>query len=241
MEFEEHEEHEEEMEMEMQAAPPGYDSAAASSRAKMGPAREGTVSTARKKGATSTAATTNTTTTLTTMVRYRECLKNHAVSIGGHAVDGCCEFMAAGDEGTMDALICAACNCHRNFHRKEPEGELIHHHQGGTTGPYHQSASGGGGGSHSREDGEDVSNPSSSGGGGGGGGGFGINKKRHRTKFTQEQKEKMLVFAEKVGWRIQKHDEAAVEEFCGETGVKRQVLKVWMHNNKHTLGKKLGP
>lgn len=102
-------------------------------------------------------------------------------------------------------------------------------------------ASGGGGGSHSREDGEDVSNPSSSGGGGGGGGGFGINKKRHRTKFTQEQKEKMLEFAEKVGWRIQKHDEAAVEEFCGETGVKRQVLKVWMHNNKHTLGKKLGP
>ncbi|CAB4267232.1 unnamed protein product [Prunus armeniaca] len=51
----------------------------------------------------------------------------------------------------------------------------------------------------------------------------------------------MLEFAEKVGWRIQKHDEAAVEEFCGETGVKRQVLKVWMHNNKHTLGKKLGP
>ncbi|XP_007222197.1 zinc-finger homeodomain protein 2 [Prunus persica] len=282
MEFEEHEEHEEEMEMEMQPAPPGYDSAGASSRAKMGPAREGTVSTARKRGPTATAAITNTTTTLTTMVRYRECLKNHAVSIGGHAVDGCCEFLAAGDEGTMDALICAACNCHRNFHRKEPEGELIHHHQGGTTGPYHQSggshhhllqhqfssafyrpppppsgylitspharptltlpaASGGGGGSHSRDDGEDVSNPSSSGGGGGGGGGFGINKKRHRTKFTQEQKEKMLEFAEKVGWRIQKHDEAAVEEFCGETGVKRQVLKVWMHNNKHTLGKKLGP
>ena len=51
--------------------------------------------------------------------RYRECLKNHAVGIGGHAVDGCGEFMPAGEEGTLDALRCAACNCHRNFHRKE--------------------------------------------------------------------------------------------------------------------------
>ncbi|MCD7456993.1 hypothetical protein HAX54_033808 [Datura stramonium] len=54
-------------------------------------------------------------------VRYRECLKNHAVGIGGHALDGCGEFMPAGEEGTMDALKCAACNCHRNFHRKEAE------------------------------------------------------------------------------------------------------------------------
>ncbi|KAL1833570.1 hypothetical protein ACET3Z_003221 [Daucus carota] len=40
--------------------------------------------------------------------RYRECLKNHAVGLGGHAVDGCCEFMPAGDDGTLDALKCAA-------------------------------------------------------------------------------------------------------------------------------------
>jgi len=88
----------------------------------------------------------------------------------------------------------------------------------------------------SREE-EDMSNPSSSGGGFGGGSGSGT-KKRFRTKFTQEQKDKMLAFAEKLGWRIQKHDEAAVEQFCAETCVKRHVLKVWMHNNKHTLGKK---
>lgn len=63
-------------------------------------------------------------------------------------------------------------------------------------------------------------------------------KKRFRTKFTNEQKEKMGVFAEKLGWKIQKHDEAAVQEFCAEVGVKRHVLKVWMHNNKNTIGKK---
>ncbi|KAJ4701418.1 Zinc-finger homeodomain protein [Melia azedarach] len=242
MEFEENEEQEEEMGAPL---PPDYDSLNNSVRPKMAPttaAGEG-ASTARKTG---------------TPVRYRECLKNHAVNIGGHAVDGCGEFMAAGEEGTLDALKCAACHCHRNFHRKETDGgdsgPLIYHQQH----PHHHQqfqsyyrgppppagylhltpprplalpSSSGGGGAYSRED-EDVSNPSSSGGGSGG------TRKRFRTKFTPEQKEKMLGFAERLGWRIQKHDEASVEQFCAESGVKRHVLKVWMHNNKHTLGKK---
>ncbi|KAK4773351.1 hypothetical protein SAY87_028370 [Trapa incisa] len=50
---------------------------------------------------------------------YGECRKNHAASLGGYAVDGCREFMASGEEGTSDALNCAACGCHRNFHRRE--------------------------------------------------------------------------------------------------------------------------
>lgn len=63
-------------------------------------------------------------------------------------------------------------------------------------------------------------------------------KKRFRTKFTQEQKEKMLHFAEKVGWKIQRQEESVVQHFCQEIGVKRRVLKVWMHNNKHNLANK---
>ncbi|CAL5326378.1 zinc-finger homeodomain protein 6 [Camellia sinensis] len=55
-------------------------------------------------------------------VRYSECLKNHAVSTGGHVIDGCGEFMPAGEEGSPEALKCAACDCHRNFHRREYEG-----------------------------------------------------------------------------------------------------------------------
>ncbi|CAL5356790.1 unnamed protein product [Camellia sinensis] len=53
------------------------------------------------------------------MVRYMECRKNHAANIGGYAVDGCREFMPAGEEGTSAGFKCAACNCHRNFHRME--------------------------------------------------------------------------------------------------------------------------
>ncbi|KAD4386166.1 hypothetical protein E3N88_26335 [Mikania micrantha] len=190
--------------------------------------------------------------------RYKECLKNHAVGIGGQAVDGCGEFMAAGDEGTLDGLKCAACSCHRNFHRKEVEGQQrqhLHQHQTAlqhhyiTATPYYHHRPTGylhmkpGPSSHhqrplalpstSRDDLDEISNPSSSGGGGGSG-----SKKRFRTKFTADQKDRMLAFSESLGWRIQKQDEAAVQQFCAETGVKRHVLKVWMHNNKHTIGKK---
>ncbi|XP_066342554.1 mini zinc finger protein 1-like [Miscanthus floridulus] len=55
------------------------------------------------------------------VVHYRECKRNYAASIGGHAVDGCREFMASGAVGTSAALACAACGCHRSFHRREVE------------------------------------------------------------------------------------------------------------------------
>ncbi|WOL18695.1 hypothetical protein Cni_G27492 [Canna indica] len=58
------------------------------------------------------------TTTSLVVVRYMECRKNHAAGIGGYALDGCREFMASGRDGTSDALKCAACSCHRSFHRR---------------------------------------------------------------------------------------------------------------------------
>jgi ZF-HD class homeobox domain-containing protein len=58
---------------------------------------------------------------------------------------------------------------------------------------------------------------------------------RYRTKFTPEQKERMKEFAERLGWRIQRHDDGALERFCLEIGVDRHVLKVWMHNHKHQM------
>nr|GLL19848.1 zinc-finger homeodomain protein 4-like [Ipomoea trifida] len=62
-----------------------------------------------------------------------------------------------------------------------------------------------------------------------------MRKKRFRTKFSGEQKEKMVAFAERVGWKIQKVDSSVVHNFCQEIGVKRRVLKVWMHNNKNSF------
>ncbi|KAJ4951939.1 hypothetical protein NE237_028771 [Protea cynaroides] len=219
------------------------------------------------------------------VVRYRECQKNHAASMGGNARDGCGEFMASGEEGTLEALKCSACNCHRNFHRKEIQGDYS-----SSCGCYHQSQHlnrlGFGrklilgptqhkgaealeqyyhGGalihptpsraayepsSHSHQ--MIMSSYNLAGGSllseseeqeeGGDGGGFLprsvpqlANKKRYRTKFTQQQKEKMLSFADKVGWRMQKQEEAVVQQFCQDIGIRRRVLKVWMHNNKHNF------
>ncbi|KAI3969850.1 hypothetical protein MKX01_038318 [Papaver californicum] len=239
------------------------------------------------------AADGSTTQSLTT-IRYRECLRNHAANIGGHVVDGCGEFMPSGDQGTREALKCAACDCHRNFHRKEVDGESqsslgancyycynpgnkndrgsrsvvpprSHSHHPLTTPTttflptplqQHQSKFHQLGLPNSPPSGPIQPMMMAFGGGGSGGGAEssseehnmfggigqsshpGSSKKRFRTKFTQEQKDKLLEFAEKIGWRIQKQDEQEVQHFCAEVGVKRQVFKVWMHNNKHVMRKK---
>ncbi|KAL6494454.1 hypothetical protein OROGR_031254 [Orobanche gracilis] len=225
-------------------------------------------------------------------VKYKECLKNHATSMGGNATDGCGEFMPSGEEGTLEALTCLACNCHRNFHRKETEGDepshnnnnnnnnyyyssiisdmsnnprtrrklfLGHHHMGylgqeNAMGyPHHRlhvpphphqtimsyNTGGGGIGGYLPSEADEMEGNV----GRGGGGGVVVlpaqmAKKRFRTKFAQEQKEKMMSFAERVGWNIQKQEEAVVQQFCQEICVKRRVLKVWMHNNRHNISKK---
>ncbi|KAB1214530.1 Zinc-finger homeodomain protein 1 [Morella rubra] len=148
--------------------------------------------------------------------RYRECLKNHETD--GHA---------SAVVGPADPYLQVAHHPQFSPYYRTPAGYL--HVAPQQHRPLALPSTSGG---HSREDQEeDVSNPS-------GGLGGSLSKKRFRTKFTQEQKERMLELAERLGWRIQKHDEAVVQQFCDETGVKRHVLKVWMHNNKHTLGKK---
>ncbi|CAA6660438.1 unnamed protein product [Spirodela intermedia] len=201
-------------------------------------------------------------------VRYWECMKNHAAGLGAQAFDGCGEFMPGGEQGTLEALKCAACGCHRNFHRKEEVGAPL------TTSPtttstrfitqfcsimplrtppprYPPSSA-----TLFRRCSPSLDTPTAhwdylrrwsgmqppqpfsysapatdmS---------FGRERdrtrKRFRTKFTPEQKEEMQKFAEKVGWRIQRHDNDELQEFCSKVGVKRQVLKVWMHNNKSAL------
>ncbi|MED6180264.1 hypothetical protein PIB30_008763 [Stylosanthes scabra] len=73
-----------------------------------------------------------------------------------------------------------------------------------------------------------------------GGGNHSSKNKRYRTKFSQEQKEKMYKFSEKLGWRMNnKGDDSLVQDFCNDIGVPRGVFKVWMHNNKNTFNKKI--
>ncbi|KAL6633692.1 hypothetical protein ACP70R_026363 [Stipagrostis hirtigluma subsp. patula] len=211
--------------------------------------------------------------------RYRECLRNHAARLGAHVLDGCCEFMPSAADGAA-ALACAACGCHRSFHRREavpgavaatavspsattPTGasanssrprflplHLAPPHMQMTRPPVPASPSsapaaltessseelrGGPAPPHPAPPhhaqlvvaGSASAPPAPS-------------KKRFRTKFTAEQKQRMQEFAHRIGWRIHKPDSDAVDAFCAQVGVSRRVLKVWMHNNKH-LAKVLPP
>ncbi|GMH06321.1 hypothetical protein Nepgr_008161 [Nepenthes gracilis] len=228
--------------------------------------------------------------------RYRECQKNHAAHLGGHVLDGCGEFMSSGGKGTPESFKCAACQCHRNFHRKETDGKspppstncyltyypsksitqkhvnvlsgaqpappILHQspqpqihqqHQGVSPfsaatqpvgppfGPHLPTMVAFGGGATrapAESSSEDLNifrlnaegQPSEA---------FGASKKRFRTKFSQEQKEKMTQFAEKLGWKIQNQDQVEVQQFCDEVGVKKRVFKVWMHNNKQARKRKV--
>ncbi|GMH26163.1 hypothetical protein Nepgr_028006 [Nepenthes gracilis] len=185
-------------------------------------------------------------------VAYKECLRNHAASMGGHAVDGCCEFMPSPTATPTDptSLKCAACGCHRNFHRRDPDDPCpIQHHpplpprqhsnsppppQPSSSSPHMllalcQNPSGQSADGHQPAAAAVSSKTNNH---------HPHGKKRFRTKFSLEQKEKMLEFSEKLGWKMQKSDESFVEEFCNEVGVSRGALKVWMHNNKNCSGKK---
>ncbi|XP_070048328.1 zinc-finger homeodomain protein 6-like [Nicotiana tomentosiformis] len=67
------------------------------------------------------------------LVKYGECKHNYAASAMGYALDGCGEFCP---NGIPESLICAACHCHRSFHRKmEMEIPVLSksHHNHGTS------------------------------------------------------------------------------------------------------------
>ncbi|KAI4366679.1 hypothetical protein MLD38_022526 [Melastoma candidum] len=208
-------------------------------------------------------------------VAYKECLKNHAASLGGHALDGCREFMPspAATPFYPKSLKCDACGCHRNFHRRcflddsplpvlppppQPAssnpGRLVNfqplnrHQQSPPPPPVAVVPLAAA--APIRSPGSSSPPPISSAyyspmmrlpaGPDSGSGRRTGQQKRFRTKFSPVQKEKMLEFAEKVGWRMQRSNLTTIRDFCEGIGVDRNVFKVWMHNNKNTLGKRMG-
>ncbi|CAL4998965.1 unnamed protein product [Urochloa decumbens] len=251
---------------------------------------------------------------------YRECLKNHAASLGGHALDGCGEFMQApdADPAAPASLRCAACGCHRNFHRRlleappsppllalpppppapplqppappapAPEAPpLVMRERDGRALPgeetpedrrlpaaFDDETDDDESDEGSEFDDDRPVSPMPAPAMGAPPPGYLLQpashmllalstgasapavvapmpppgslvptmqaaasaaRKRFRSKFSPEQKQLMRALSERLGWRLQKRDEAVVEDSCREIGVTKAVFKVWMHNNKHNF------
>jgi ZF-HD class homeobox domain-containing protein len=197
-------------------------------------------------------------------------------------LDGCCEFMPSAGDGAA-ALACAACGCHRSFHRREavPGGVATVVPAAVPPTPRTPTAGANANANSSRvmplllapphmqtrphvppvspssapaalteSSSEELRGPAPAPAhhpppppvlpphaqlpvGGSASAPPAPSKKRFRTKFTTDQKERMREFAHRLGWRIHKPDSDAVDAFCAQVGVSRRVLKVWMHNKKH--------
>ncbi|EYU26500.1 hypothetical protein MIMGU_mgv1a020548mg, partial [Erythranthe guttata] len=102
------------------------------------------------------------------LVIYKKCMHNHAASTRGFLLDGCGLFEAPSGTtaGSREAMFCAVCGCHRNFHQRvaveipqhyhssrsssasqlhqqqQPASHPHHHHRGGR-GPLRSRVGGG--------------------------------------------------------------------------------------------------
>ncbi|KAJ1425847.1 ZF-HD homeobox protein, Cys/His-rich dimerization domain [Sesbania bispinosa] len=145
-------------------------------------------------------------------VVYKECRHNLAAKHGLVFHDGCLEFVK---DTTNDAMLCVACGCHQNFHRRHivynpttlPHvtnnnmnatrsslvGPIVQFHPSGSKPPM----------------------------------------KKRRTRFTSEQRNQLMTFAEGFGWKPQMANKEEIQRFCSEMGITHKILMVWLNNNRH--------
>ncbi|KAE8811520.1 zinc-finger homeodomain 1 [Hordeum vulgare] len=255
-------------------------------------------------------------------VRYKECGRNLVPASGGHVVDGCREWMPLIDCNPADPFSykCAACGCHRNFHRQEtteipppppplmeaapvlhglprrreetPEDRLPgvdsdtdddsdgteydsdateYDHERFVSPPplqpphryqYHPVALVQRAPVHISSTPHMLRSLNSSAPGALQGRRLPAQlspataqpphrvtpaRKRHRTTFTTEQKQGMMELAERLGWRLRRHDRNMVDAGCRDIGISRRVFRDWMHNKKrkgpdgHSASASAGP
>lgn len=149
---------------------------------------------------------------------YKFCRKNLAPHLGVHVTDGCGEFILADETSPIDAsmLLCASCGCHRSFHWKEQPEIAWASPLSIKTMPNEPMTP------LAATETFTMVRP----------------RKRERTKFTSEQKERMWSMAESLGWKISNNrSEEDFERFSSEVGVSRKVFKVWMHNHRNEAPK----
>ncbi|KAI3793996.1 hypothetical protein L1987_36620 [Smallanthus sonchifolius] len=178
---------------------------------------------------------------------YGKCNKNYSPAAGVSVLDGCGEFMPSRTPTPTHPsfLFCDACGCHRSFHHEPtdnnhpPPHHVTENHHPETspsslattstprspspspvsfsrypTGPPPHMFVAANPALQPQPANQNV-------------------KKRTRTKFSEDQKQKMLEFAERIGWKLSKQDDEMIQGFCNDIGVTKRVLKVWIHNHRN--------
>ncbi|CAA0834954.1 Zinc-finger homeodomain protein 2 [Striga hermonthica] len=160
------------------------------------------------------------------LVMFKDCQHNHAAQAQGFTLDGCGLFEPNGPNATPESLFCAACGCHRNFHRRV-EVDLPHnystqnvnptspHHQPSDEQPQAQEPSSNSPSANGRQ--EVVSGLRETG------------PARVRNRITREQSERMREIAERNEWRMfRDHSEEEIRRICSEVGITRNMLRRWI-------------
>ncbi|XP_021909778.1 zinc-finger homeodomain protein 14-like [Carica papaya] len=175
---------------------------------------------------------------------YMECNRNHAAHLGAYSLDGCREFLSQNE----DEYSCAACGCHRNYHRRIPLIDLETEPVPVTV----EDGEGSGGRGRGRRLGRQRFNfslrvikniarlrgemvrserpqppapvPADP---------LGFRARPKKARFTVAQREALLSLAQRLGWKMRhRGHKAEVDRAISEIGVCRRVFKTWLYNNK---------
>ncbi|KAI4298963.1 hypothetical protein L6164_032467 [Bauhinia variegata] len=124
-------------------------------------------------------------------------------------------------------MICAACNCHRNFHKREVRNLPVSSpNPVNAVAPAPAPAA-------ARAPPVRPSVPSTNNNGGPETVAAEMRHRKTRIRFTPEQKAQLMNFAVRIGWRTRHTPETLIENFCREMGITRRVLRDWLSNNRH--------
>lgn len=145
---------------------------------------------------------------------YKECRRNHAISLGKVAHDGCPEFLRRdGDENAEDAFLCACCDCHRSFHHQHIVYKPIPQTQTQTQTP-NITTSVPAGPSQFRSM-------------------MMMPKRKKRVTYSLEMRNQLMRFADSIGWKPRKDNYEEIERFCSEIKMTRTMFIIWLSNNRH--------
>ncbi|XP_039137102.1 zinc-finger homeodomain protein 8-like [Dioscorea cayenensis subsp. rotundata] len=139
------------------------------------------------------------------MANFQECMRNFAAQTGGFVRDGCQQYLE--NPTAPEPNTCAACGCHRNFHRMVIIRNHVH-------GPNNEA------GNNEQNNVLQVENP---------------NERLPRTRFSDYQRHRMNQYAGQLHWIMPRSavGNAELASFCAEIGITRHSFQIWMNNQRN--------